>query len=88
METEAVEITELLPVYFGRHEPSPAGMVSFFFYISVGVASKRQKHFVFVLTVVSYLGLGRARMARYSRLKGSERMRPTDRMMGCSAART
>lgn len=86
-----MEITELLPVYFGRHEPSLAGMVIFFFtffFISVGVASKRQKYFVFVLTVVSYLGLGRARMARYSRLKGSERMRPTDRMMGCSAART
>lgn len=84
-----MEITELLPVYFGRHEPSPAGMVSFFFYISVGVASKRQKFFFFFfLNVVSYLGLGRARMARYSRLKGSERMRPTDRMMGCSAART
>lgn len=33
METEAVEITELLPVYFGRHKPSLAGMVIFFFYI-------------------------------------------------------
>lgn len=88
-----MEITELLPVYFGRHEPSLAGMVIFFFtffFISVGVASKRQKHiYIYIfLNVVSYLGLGRARMARYSRLKGSERMRPTDRMMGCSAART
>lgn len=48
----------------------------------------RNIYIFFFLNVVSYLGLGRARMARYSRLKGSERMRPTDRMMGCSAART